>query len=57
MQRRDSSFKISKQTKRAMTTILDKDRRNVFKESMIKAQIDGSKHSSTKKNKETVDAS
>ena len=49
MQRRDSTFKISKQTKRAMTTILDKDRRNVFKESMIKAQIEGSKNTSTKK--------
>lgn len=52
MQRRDSSFKISKETKRVMTTILDKDRRNGFKEAMIKAQIEGSKVMS-KKSKES----
>lgn len=57
MLRRDSTFKISRETKRVMTTILDKDRRNTFKEAMIKAQIDGSKHSSTKKNKEGTDES
>ena len=57
MQRRDSTFKISKETKRVMTTILDKDRRDTFKDLMIKAQIEGSKVIATKKNKEGTDES
>lgn len=57
MLRRDSTFKISKETKRVMTTILDKDRRNTFKELMIKAQIEGSKVIASKKAKETTDES
>lgn len=52
MLRRDSSFRISKQTKRSMAMIDDKNRRNDYKEFMIKAQIEGSKVIS-KKSKET----
>lgn len=55
MLRRDSSFRISKQTKRSMAMINDKDRRNDYKESMIKAQIEGSKVIS-KKSKEGKDS-
>jgi hypothetical protein len=55
MLRRDSSFKISKETKRVMTTILDKERRNEFKNAMIKAQIEGSKVIASKKSKEATD--
>lgn len=53
MLRRDSSFKISKQTKRTMATMTDKNQVNAYRELMIKAQIDGSKAFVSKKGKET----
>jgi hypothetical protein len=55
MLRRDSTFKISKETKRVMATINDKNQRDVFKALMIKAQIEGSRVIASKKNKEVED--
>ncbi len=52
MLRRDSSFKISKQTKRTMAGISDKASRDVYREHMIRAQIDGSKVIASKKGKD-----
>lgn len=57
MLRRDSTFKISKETKRVMATINDKNQRDVFKALMIKAQIEGSRVIASKKNKEVEDES
>jgi hypothetical protein len=57
MLRRDSTFKISKETKRVMATIVDKRQRDVYKDLMIKAEIEGSKVIATKKNKEVEDES
>ena len=53
MLRRDSSFKISKQTKRTMANITDAAERNAYRELMIRAQIEGSKVIVSKKGKET----
>lgn len=53
MLRRDSSFKISKQTKRTMSRMTDPAERNTYRELMIRAQIEGSKVIVSKKGKET----
>ena len=53
MLRRDSSFKISKQTKRTMSRMTDAAERNTYRELMIRAQIEGSKVIVSKKGKET----
>lgn len=55
MLRRDSTFRISRETKRVMSTIGDKSHRDVFRDLMIKAQIEGSKIIPRKKGKETED--
>lgn len=52
MLRRDSSFKISKQTKRTMTRMTDATQRNAYRELMIRAQIEGSKVIAFKKGKD-----
>ena len=57
MLRRDSTFKISKETKRVMATFVDKWRRDEYKELMIKAEIEGSRVIASKKNKEVEDES
>ena len=53
MLRRDSSFKISKQTKRTMSRMTDAIQRNAYRELMIRAQIEGSKVIAFKKGKDT----
>ena len=42
MVKRDKNFKLTKQTKRFMATIVDPIRRNEYKNAMIEAQIVGS---------------
>lgn len=49
MIKRDKNFRISKQTKRTMATILDPVARHSFKNAMIEAQIFGSKEVEKKK--------
>ena len=39
MLKKDKNFRISKQTKRTMATIVDSVERNAYKNSMIEAQI------------------
>jgi hypothetical protein len=50
--KRDKNFRISKQTKRFMATIIDPVKRNEYKNAMIHAQIVGETiHKSEKKNR------
>lgn len=50
--KRDKNFRLSKQTKRFMATILDPVKRNEYKNAMIEAQIAGETiHKSEKKNR------
>ena len=42
MLKRDKNFRISKQTKRFMATIVDPIERHAFKNMMIQAEISGS---------------
>lgn len=49
MIKRDKNFRISKQTKRTMATILDPVARHLFKNAMIEAQIFGSREVEKKK--------
>jgi hypothetical protein len=50
--KRDKNFKLEKQTKRYMATILDPVKRNEFKNAMIAAQIVGAQpYKSEKKNR------
>jgi hypothetical protein len=50
--KRDKNFKIEKQTKRYMATILDPVKRSEFKNAMISAQIAGAQpYKSEKKNR------
>jgi hypothetical protein len=51
----NSTFKLSKQTKRFMTTIVDDNQRAVFKQVMIQAQLaaeEAKKQNSKSKDKE-----
>ena len=41
MLKKDKNFRISKQTKRTMATIVDALKRNAYKNAMIEAQIFG----------------
>jgi len=41
MLKKDKNFRISKQTKRTMATIVDDVERNAYKNAMIEAQIFG----------------
>lgn len=55
MLKKDKNFRIAKQTKKFMATILDPVARNTYKNLMIDAQIFGSKEfESKKKNKHGV---
>lgn len=58
MTKRDKNFKLSKQVKRYMATILDPIKRSQFKNAMIEAQLAASvPFKSEKKNKkESVEA-
>ena len=50
--KRDKNFKLSKQTKRYMATILDPVKRSQFKNAMIEAEIAGAQpFKSEKKNR------
>jgi hypothetical protein len=52
MMKRDKNFKLSKETKRYMATIVDPVKRNQFKNAMIQAQIIGAQpYKSEKKNR------
>ena len=42
MLKKDKNFRISKQTKRTMATIVDAVERNAYKNAMIQAQLSGS---------------
>jgi hypothetical protein len=50
MKKTGSSFKINKQTKRTMATILDPHQRGAFKRSMIQAQLAAEEDSRKKVN-------
>jgi hypothetical protein len=52
----DKNFKMAKQTKRFMATIVSADDRNAFKRAMISAQLseEASKRQSLKREKEDV---
>ena len=52
MVKRDKNFKLTKQTKRFMATIVDPIRRNEYKNAMIEAQIIGSVQFKSNKNKQ-----
>lgn len=39
MYKPNASFNLSKSTKRIMSTILDKEKRNTFKQAMIQAEL------------------
>ena len=50
--KRDKNFKLNKETKRYMATIVDPIKRGQFKNAMIEAQIAGAQpYKSEKKNK------
>jgi hypothetical protein len=49
MLKKDKNFRISKQTKRLMASIIDPVSRNLYKNAMIEAQIFGSSDSTRKK--------
>ena len=51
MLKRDKNFRISKQTKRIMATIIDPVARHSYKNMMIEAQIFGSREFEKKKKK------
>jgi hypothetical protein len=51
MLKRDKNFRLTKQTKRFMATIVDPIRRNEYKNAMIEAQIVGSVQFKPNKNK------
>jgi len=51
MIKRDKNFRLTKQTKRFMATIVDPIRRNEYKNAMIDAQIIGSVQFKSNKNK------
>lgn len=55
MLKRDKNFRISKQTKRTMATIVDSVERHAFKNAMIEAQLFGSQifEKKKKRNNET----
>ena len=56
MVKRDKNFKLNKQTKRYMATIIDPVKRSEFKNAMIEAQLAASvpfKSDKKKNNKET----
>jgi len=52
----DKNFRMAKQTKRFMATIVDADDRNAYKRAMISAQLseEASKRQSLKREKEDV---
>lgn len=54
----DNNFKLSKSTKRILSSIMDKEHRRLFKDMMIRAEIDYAankkKALSSKKDKEPV---
>lgn len=53
--KRDKNFKLAKQTKRFMATILDPVKRNEYKNAMITAQIAGeTPYKSEKKNRKEL---
>lgn len=52
MLRRDSSFRMAKDTKLMMSSIPDKTHRDVFKKLMITAQVEGSRIIASKKEKD-----
>ena len=49
MLKRDKNFRISKQTKRTMATIVDPVERHAYKNAMIEAQIFGAREFEKKK--------
>jgi hypothetical protein len=51
MLRRDSSFRMAKDSKLMMSSIADKARRDEFRKLMISAQIEGSRIIASKKDK------
>ena len=50
--KRDKNFRLSKQTKRFLATIVDVNKRNEYKKSMIEAEITGSIIFKSKKTKD-----
>ena len=54
----DNNFKLSKSTKRILSSIMDKEHRRLFKDMMIRAEVDYAankkKALSSKKDKEPV---
>ena len=51
----DKNFKLSKQTKRILATIVDPIKRSEYKNSMIAAQLAGSVPFKSKKSKEATE--
>jgi hypothetical protein len=49
----DKNFKLSKQVKRTMATIVDSVARHAYKRSMIQAQLEGNRVFEKKKRDET----
>lgn len=52
MLKKDKNFRIDRQVKRIMATIVDPVERNAYKNMMIQAQLDGSKAFEKKKRKD-----
>jgi hypothetical protein len=56
MLKRDKNFRIDRQVKRIMSTIVDPVERHAYKNMMIQAQIDGSKVFEKKKRRDETQA-
>lgn len=56
MLKKDKNFRIDRQVKRIMSTIVDPVERHAYKNMMIQAQIDGSKTFEKKKRRDETQA-
>ena len=56
MLKRDKNFRIDRQVKRVMATMVDPVERHAYKNMMIQAQIDGSRVFEKKKRKDETQA-
>ena len=56
MLKRDKNFRIDRQVKRVMATMVDPVERHAYKNMMIQAQIDGSKVFEKKKRRDETQA-
>ena len=56
MLKRDKNFRIDRQVKRVMATIVDPVERHAYKNMMIRAQIDGSRVFEKKKRRDETQA-